>query len=160
MVADQVSGNGRGQKICRRRFRRRVVGDLAGFAASIYMRGIKFIRVPTTLLAQVDSSVGGKTGMNMAAGKNMIGSFHQPSAVIADSSRAETLPAREVSAGIGEIIKHGMLADADYFADLEANMESLVALDSGKLLKLLPVPARLNQPWWLKTKKKREGALV
>lgn len=114
-----------------------VVGDLAGFAASIYMRGIKFIQVPTTLLAQVDSSVGGKTGMNMAAGKNMIGSFHQPSAVIADSSVLKTLPAREVSAGIGEIIKHGMLADADYFADLEANMESLMALDSEKTAEIV-----------------------
>lgn len=114
-----------------------VVGDLAGFAASIYMRGIKFIQVPTTLLAQVDSSVGGKTGMNMAAGKNMIGSFYQPSAVIADSSVLKTLPAREVSAGIGEIIKHGMLADADYFADLEANMEFLMALDSEKTAEIV-----------------------
>lgn len=106
-----------------------VVGDMAGFASAIYMRGIRFIQVPTTLLAQVDSSVGGKTGVNLPAGKNMIGAFHQPSAVIADSSVLKTLPAREVSAGIGEIIKHGMLASLDYFEDLELHMDELMALD-------------------------------
>lgn len=107
-----------------------VVGDLAGFAAAIYMRGIRFIQVPTTLLAMVDSSVGGKTGMNMSAGKNLIGAFHQPEAVIADTSFLKTLPQREVGAGIGEIIKHGLLADKEYFEGLEKCMESLKALDA------------------------------
>ncbi len=106
-----------------------VVGDMAGFAASIYMRGIRCIQVPTTLLAQVDSSVGGKTGINMRAGKNMIGAFHQPSAVVADTRVLRTLPPREVSAGIGEIIKHGMLADGEYFDDIEKNIDQLLSLD-------------------------------
>lgn len=106
-----------------------VVGDLAGFAAAIFMRGIRFIQVPTTLLAMVDSSVGGKTGMNMAAGKNLIGAFHQPKAVIADSNFLRTLPPREVAAGIGEIIKHGLLADKDYFESLEAGIGRLKALE-------------------------------
>lgn len=121
-----------------------VVGDLAGFGASIYMRGIKFIQVPTTLLAQVDSSVGGKTGMNMAAGKNMVGSFHQPAAVIADAVVLKTLPAREVSAGIGEIIKHGMLADLNYFVELEDKMESLVSLDSDEVAKIVGGSCRIK----------------
>ncbi len=106
-----------------------VVGDMAGFAASIYMRGIRFIQVPTTLLAQVDASVGGKTGINMDAGKNLIGSFHQPSAVIADTKVLRTLPHREVVSGIAEIIKHGLLADKKYFEQVEKHIESLVALD-------------------------------
>ena len=106
-----------------------VVGDLAGFAAAIYMRGIRFIQVPTTLLALVDSSVGGKTGMNMRAGKNLVGAFHQPEAVIADTAFLKTLPKREVAAGIGEIIKHGVLADKAYFERLERDIEKLSALD-------------------------------
>lgn len=106
-----------------------VVGDLAGFAAAIYMRGIRFIQVPTTLLAMVDSSVGGKTGMNMTAGKNLVGTFHQPEAVIADSDFLRTLPEREIGAGIAEIIKHGVLADKTYFEELERDMEKLRALD-------------------------------
>ena len=106
-----------------------MVGDLAGFAAAIYMRGIRFIQVPTTLLAMVDSSVGGKTGMNMTAGKNLVGAFHQPEAVIADSDFLRTLPEREIGAGIAEIIKHGVLADKDYFEELERDMEKLRALD-------------------------------
>jgi len=106
-----------------------VVGALAGFAAAIYMRGIRFIQVPTTLLAMVDSSVGGKTGMNMTAGKNLVGTFHQPEAVIADSDFLRTLPEREIGAGIAEIIKHGVLADKTYFEELERDMEKLRALD-------------------------------
>ena len=96
---------------------------------SIYMRGIRFIQVPTTLLAMVDSSVGGKTGMNMTAGKNLVGTFHQPEAVIADSDFLRTLPEREIGAGIAEIIKHGVLADKTYFEELERDMEKLRALD-------------------------------
>lgn len=110
-----------------------VIGDMTGFAASMWMRGIDFIQVPTTLLAQVDSSVGGKTGVNLPAGKNLIGAFHQPRSVIADTALLRTLPAREVSAGIAEIIKYGLLGDADFFSYLEKNMQALRALDAGVL---------------------------
>lgn len=110
-----------------------VVGDIAGFAAAIYMRGIDFVQVPTTLLAQVDSSVGGKTGVNLAAGKNLVGAFHQPRAVIADTDTLRTLPPRELSAGLAEVIKHGLLADADYFARVEADLPRLLACDAEAL---------------------------
>src|SRR5262245_26774295 len=110
-----------------------VVGDIAGFAAAVYMRGIRFVQVPTTLLAQVDSSVGGKTGVNHSAGKNLIGAFHQPSAVVADTDLLRSLPAREISAGLAEILKHGLLADADYFAQVEVAMPRLVECDGAAL---------------------------
>jgi 3-dehydroquinate synthase len=106
-----------------------VVGDMAGFAASCYQRGIAFLQVPTTLLAQVDSSVGGKTGVNHPAGKNLIGAFHQPVCVIADTATLSTLPERELRAGIAEVIKHGMLGDAQFFAWIESNIERLLARD-------------------------------
>ena len=95
-----------------------VVGDLAGFAAASYQRGIDFYQIPTTLLAMVDSSVGGKTGINLAAGKNLVGNFHQPTAVWADTELLATLPPREFAAGMAEVIKHGIIADADLFAQL------------------------------------------
>ncbi|MDO4937196.1 MAG: 3-dehydroquinate synthase [Sutterellaceae bacterium] len=107
-----------------------VVGDMCGFAASLWMRGIDFIQVPTTLLSQVDSSVGGKTGVNLAAGKNLIGAFHQPRSVLIDTDVLKTLPAREISAGIAEIIKYGFLGDADFVARLERDMPKLRALDA------------------------------
>jgi len=106
-----------------------VVGDMAGFAASCYQRGIAFLQVPTTLLAQVDSSVGGKTGVNHPAGKNLIGAFYQPVCVIADTATLGTLPERELRAGIAEVIKHGMLGDAHFFAWIESNIERLLARD-------------------------------
>jgi 3-dehydroquinate synthase len=105
-----------------------VVGDMTGFAAACYMRGVPFVQVPTTLLAQVDSSVGGKTAINHPRGKNMIGAFHQPIRVIADLDVLRTLPAREVSAGLAEIIKYGPIADADFFDWIEAHMDDLRAL--------------------------------
>ena len=104
-----------------------VVGDLAGFAAACYQRGVDFVQIPTTLLAQVDSSVGGKTAVNHPLGKNMIGAFHQPRAVIADLDTLQTLPARELSAGIAEIIKYGLIDDPLFFQWLEEHMEALVA---------------------------------
>jgi 3-dehydroquinate synthase len=107
-----------------------VVGDMAGFGAASFMRGIRFIQVPTTLLAQVDSSVGGKTGINHPLGKNMIGAFHQPVAVIADLNTLRTLPARELSAGLAEVIKHGAIADADFLDWIEANASALLACDT------------------------------
>ena len=106
-----------------------VVGDLAGFAAAIYQRGVAFIQVPTTLLAQVDSSVGGKTAINHALGKNMIGAFHQPRAVISDVSTLETLPERELRSGLAEVIKHGLALDAAFFEWLESDMERILHKD-------------------------------
>jgi 3-dehydroquinate synthase len=110
-----------------------VVGDMAGFAAATYMRGVPFIQVPTTLLAQVDSSVGGKTGINHPLGKNMIGAFYQPQAVIADTATLDTLPPRELSAGLAEVIKHGAIIDAGFFDWIEANIGKLVARDAQAL---------------------------
>ncbi|SPE21584.1 3-dehydroquinate synthase [Burkholderiales bacterium] len=110
-----------------------VVGDIAGFAASIYMRGIRFVQVPTTLLAQVDSSVGGKTGVNHPNGKNLIGSFHQPSVVVSDTATLQTLPAREVRAGLAEILKHGLLADRDYFDRTVEALPKLLVLEAAAL---------------------------
>ena len=106
-----------------------VVGDLAGFAAATYQRGVPFLQVPTTLLAQVDSSVGGKTAINHARGKNMIGAFHQPLAVIADLETLDTLPDRELRAGLAEVIKHGAALDAAFLGWLEQNMEKLLGRD-------------------------------
>ncbi len=110
-----------------------VIGDLAGFAAATYLRGVPFIQVPTTLLAQVDSSVGGKTGINHPLGKNMIGAFYQPRAVIADTATLNTLPDRELKSGIGEIIKYGLIRDARLFDWLEKNMERLLERDPAAL---------------------------
>ena len=104
-----------------------VVGDLAGFAASVFRRGIRFVQIPTTLLAQVDSSVGGKTGINTPHGKNLIGSFYQPSLVIADWKALDTLPAREIRAGYAEIVKYGLLGDAEFFGWLETNGPAVIA---------------------------------
>ncbi len=103
-----------------------VIGDMVGFAAACYQRGVAFIQVPTTLLSQVDSSVGGKTGVNHKLGKNMIGAFHQPNSVVIDTDVLQTLPARELSAGLAEVIKYGLIADADFFVWLEANIGSLI----------------------------------
>jgi 3-dehydroquinate synthase len=102
---------------------------MAGFAAACYQRGVAYVQVPTTLLAQVDSSVGGKTGVNHPGGKNLIGAFHQPSAVIADTDTLKTLPLRELRAGLAEVIKCGLIGDAALFAWLEENIESVLAHD-------------------------------
>jgi 3-dehydroquinate synthase len=112
-----------------------VVGDIAGFAASVFMRGIRFVQVPTTLLAQVDSSVGGKTGVNHPSGKNLIGAFHQPVLVVADTDVLRSLPARELSAGLAEVIKHGLLADADYFAAVARDMDALRRCEADALMR-------------------------
>ena len=106
-----------------------VIGDLTGYAAATYLRGIPFIQIPTTLLSQVDSSVGGKTGINHPLGKNMIGAFYQPKLVLADIDTLQTLPPRELSAGVAEVIKYGLIRDADFFDWLEVNMIKLMALD-------------------------------
>ncbi|QKX16476.1 3-dehydroquinate synthase [Microbulbifer sp. YPW1] len=106
-----------------------VIGDMSGFAAACYQRGVDFVQVPTTLLSQVDSSVGGKTGVNHPLGKNMIGAFYQPQLVLIDIDTLNTLPDRELSAGIAEVIKYGMICDAEFFQWLEQNMDALLARD-------------------------------
>jgi 3-dehydroquinate synthase len=110
-----------------------VVGDVTGYAAASFQRGVDFVQVPTTLLAQVDSSVGGKTAVNHPRAKNMIGAFHQPIAVLADTDTLKTLPPRELSAGLAEVIKYGVIVDADFFAWLENSMPKLRALDAAAL---------------------------
>ncbi len=110
-----------------------VMGDLAGFAAATYQRGVPFIQIPTTLLAQVDSSIGGKTAVNHARGKNMIGAFYQPNVVLADTDTLKTLPQREFCAGLAEIIKYGLIRDAEFFSWLEARMDNLLARDAAAL---------------------------
>ena len=110
-----------------------VIGDMTGFAAACYQRGVAFIQVPTTLLSQVDSSVGGKTAVNHPCGKNMIGAFYQPQAVFIDTNTLNTLPDTEYSAGLAEVIKYGLIADADFFTWLEQNMASLMNRDADAL---------------------------
>ncbi len=110
-----------------------VIGDMAGFAAATYQRGIGYIQLPTSLLAQVDSSVGGKTGVNHPRGKNMIGAFYQPRCVLIDTTVLSTLPQREVKAGLAEVLKYGLIDDAEFFAWLAAQSESLLALDPDQL---------------------------
>lgn len=110
-----------------------VIGDMGGFAAACYQRGIPFIQIPTTLLAQVDSSVGGKTGVNHALGKNMIGAFYQPQAVIADTTVLDTLDDRQFAAGLAEVIKYGLIADVGFFDWLELNIEKLIAREKEAL---------------------------
>ena len=106
-----------------------VIGDMVGFAAAIYQRGINFIQVPTTVMAMVDSSVGGKTGVNHPLGKNMIGAFHQPQCVFIDTGSLDTLPDRELQSGVSEIIKYGLIRDAEFFEWQEENMQKLITRD-------------------------------
>jgi 3-dehydroquinate synthase len=110
-----------------------VIGDLTGYAAATYLRGVPFIQIPTTLLSQVDSSVGGKTGINHPLGKNMIGAFYQPQVVLADIDTLQTLPPREYSAGVAEVIKYGLIRDAQFFDWLERHMAKLMQLDEAVL---------------------------
>ncbi|ABR46875.1 3-dehydroquinate synthase [Alkaliphilus metalliredigens QYMF] len=114
-----------------------VIGDIAGFTASIYMRGIDFIQVPTTLLAQVDSSVGGKTGVNLEQGKNMVGSFYQPKVVVIDIDLLKTLPHRELISGLGEIIKYGIIYDGEFFDYINENLWNLLALEETVVTKII-----------------------
>ena len=110
-----------------------VIGDMTGFAAASYQRGVSFIQVPTTLLAQVDSSVGGKTGVNHPKGKNMIGAFHQPQAVVVDTDTLDTLEDRQLSAGLAEVIKYGLIRDLEFFEYLEDRLPALLARDKAQL---------------------------
>jgi len=110
-----------------------VIGDMVGFAAAIYQRGVNFIQVPTTVMAMVDSSVGGKTGVNHPKGKNMIGAFHQPQCVFIDTNTLSTLPDRELQSGVAEVIKYGLIRDADFFQWQEENMEKILGRDPSAL---------------------------
>ncbi|MGZ4973351.1 MAG: 3-dehydroquinate synthase, partial [Limisphaerales bacterium] len=114
-----------------------VVGDLSGFVAATYLRGIPFVQVPTTLLAQVDSSVGGKTGVNLKAGKNLVGAFYQPRVVLCDLETLRTLPVREYRAGLAEVIKYGIIYDAALFARIERDLPKLLKKDSRTLAKVV-----------------------
>lgn len=113
-----------------------VVGDMVGFAAAIYLRGVSFVQIPTTLLAQVDSSVGGKTGVNLTKGKNLIGSFHQPRCVVVDVATLQTLHQREFISGLAEVLKYGIVLDGDLFAYIEGNLQQILARDPLVLLSL------------------------
>ncbi|MDN4059642.1 bifunctional shikimate kinase/3-dehydroquinate synthase AroKB [Massilia sp. YIM B02769] len=134
-----------------------VIGDLTGFAAASYMRGVPFVQIPTTLLAQVDSSVGGKTGINHPLGKNMIGAFYQPRAVLADTSTLDTLPPRELSAGLAEVIKHGAILDGEFFDWIEANIARLVARDPQALAHAIARSCEIKAD--VVRKDEREGGL-
>ncbi len=121
-----------------------VVGDMAGFAAAIYQRGVEFVQMPTTLLAMVDSSVGGKTAVNHPLGKNMIGAFYQPKLVVADVDALASLPERELSAGLAEVIKHGAVLDSAYLDEIESSMEQLLARDPNALTKAVAGSCRIK----------------
>ncbi len=134
-----------------------VIGDMVGFAAACYMRGIRFIQVPTTLLAQVDSSVGGKTAINHPRGKNMIGAFYQPLAVEIDPAVLATLPKREISAGLAEVIKYGLIADDEFFTWCEQNVQALLALDEQAIAYAIKRSCELKA--WVVSQDERESGL-
>src|SRR5665647_1485968 len=134
-----------------------VVGDLTGYAAASYMRGVPFVQVPTTLLAQVDSSVGGKTGINHPLGKNMIGAFHQPLKVVCDLNTLKTLPQRELSAGLGEVIKYGPIADLEFLVWLEAHIEQLMAHNPAALAHVVRRSCEIKA--WVVAQDEREAGL-
>ena len=133
LIFDALLGHGCDRKTVLFALGGGVVGDMTGFAAASYMRGVPFVQVPTTLLAQVDSSVGGKTAINHPLGKNMIGAFYQPARVIADLQTLSTLPRREVAAGLAEVVKYGPIADDEFFSWIEAHVEPLLALEPSAL---------------------------
>tara|TARA_B110000971_G_C19941494_1_gene468923 strand:- start:118 stop:1212 length:1095 start_codon:yes stop_codon:yes gene_type:complete len=134
LIFDQLIGDHHDRKTTLIALGGGVVGDMTGFAAACYQRGVPFIQIPTTLLAQVDSSVGGKTAVNHAMGKNMIGAFYQPQAVIIDTDTLSTLPDREFHAGLAEVIKYGLIIDADFFHWLENNIDLLLQRDKAALV--------------------------
>lgn len=134
-----------------------VLGDITGFLAAIYMRGIRFLQVPTTLLAQVDSSVGGKTGINLAAGKNLVGSFQQPVAVIADLDTLRTLPARELRAGLQESVKSAIIRDPELFAFMEQNADAVLVGDPAALERVVEASIRVKAA--VVAEDEREGGL-
>jgi 3-dehydroquinate synthase len=134
-----------------------VIGDITGFLAAIYMRGIRYVQLPTTLLAQVDSAIGGKTGVNLLAGKNLIGSFHHPLAVLSDTNTLATLPAAELRAGLQEAVKSGVIYDAKLFRYMEANADAIIAGDAAALTRVVTASVRVKAD--VVSKDERESGL-
>lgn len=134
-----------------------VTGDITGFLASIYMRGIPFVQIPTTLLAQVDSSVGGKTGVDIPEGKNLVGTFYQPQAVYIDTDVLQTLPREELLGGLAEVIKYGVIADADFFSFLDINREKILSLDGDIIPQMIGRCCEIKA--WVVEQDEREGGL-
>ena len=134
-----------------------VVGDLTGFVAATFLRGVPFIQIPTTLLAQVDSSVGGKVAVNHALGKNLIGAFYQPKAVFIDLNYLKTLPPREIASGLGEIVKYGVISDADFFCYLETHVDQILALDNHTLEHIISRSCEIKAD--VVSKDEKEGGL-
>ena len=134
-----------------------VVGDLAGFVAATFLRGVPFVQIPTTLLAQVDSSVGGKVAVNHALGKNLIGAFYQPRAVFTDLDFLKTLPPREIASGLGEIVKYGVISDADFFCYLETHADQILALDNHALEHIIARSCEIKAD--VVSKDEKEGGL-
>jgi len=157
LVYDQLLGAGCDRKTVLYALGGGVVGDMTGFAAACYMRGVPFVQVPTTLLAQVDSSVGGKTAINHPLGKNMIGAFYQPARVICDLDLLDTLPPRELSAGLAEVIKYGPIADVVFLDWIEANLDALMARDKAALAHAVQRSCEIKA--WVVGQDEREGGL-
>ncbi len=143
-LAEQLSHSGADRDSILIAFGGGVIGDITGFLAAIYMRGIRYVQVPTTLLAQVDSSIGGKTGVNLATGKNLIGSFHHPQAVFADTNVLATLPAAQLRAGLQESLKAGVIYDARLFRYMEQNAEAILAGDPASLTRVVSASVRVK----------------
>jgi 3-dehydroquinate synthase len=157
LIYDQLLGSTADRKTVLYALGGGVVGDMTGFAAACYMRGVPFVQVPTTLLAQVDSSVGGKTAINHPLGKNMIGAFYQPQLVVADLDTLNTLPERELSAGLAEIIKYGPIADMAFFDWIEANISGLRARDPALLATAVRRSCEIKA--WVVGQDEKEGGL-
>ena len=156
-VFDHLLGHGCDRKTVLYALGGGVVGDITGFAAASYMRGVPFVQVPTTLLAQVDSSVGGKTAINHPLGKNMIGAFYQPARVLCDLATLDTLPERELRAGLAEVIKYGPIADMDFLAWLESNLGALLARDRAALAHAVRRSCEIKA--WVVAQDERESGL-
>ncbi|OYV00285.1 MAG: 3-dehydroquinate synthase [Burkholderiales bacterium PBB5] len=157
LIFDQLLASGCDRKTVLYALGGGVVGDMTGFAAAAYMRGVPFVQVPTTLLAQVDSSVGGKTAINHPQGKNMIGAFYQPARVLCDLDLLRTLPERELSAGLAEVIKYGPIADLDFLAWIEAHIDALMARDTTALAHAVQRSCEIKA--WVVGQDEREGGL-
>jgi len=142
LIIDRLAGCGAGRDSCLLALGGGVIGDLCGFAAATWMRGVDFIQIPTTLLAQVDASVGGKTAINHPAGKNLVGAFHQPRAVIADIGTLATLPDRHYRAGLAEVVKYGAIRDADFLTELERRAVDLLDRDSEEVARVVETSVR------------------
>ncbi len=157
LIFDALLGHGCDRKTVLFALGGGVVGDMTGFAAASYMRGVPFVQVPTTLLSQVDSSVGGKTAINHPLGKNMIGAFYQPVRVVCDLDTLQTLPERELSAGLAEVIKYGPIADMDFLGWIEANMDALMAREPAALAHAVQRSCEIKA--WVVGQDERESGL-